>query len=365
MAAVPLAMTAGQMAAASPSPSSPAGAGTAGITHASRAASARPALPRQLRLGYFQPKASGLTAAARTVPFYADKFVYKRVTYHYTSVGTNPRTSIATTTVPVTFIPVRINEADGGFSYPTGAVGSTTGSALFRNSAATGGTQYGAATLRASYWRYVAAHKGRWHVLLGKPVTTALLTINVPSNQGATAQDSSGDFVPLVNVNWYAGMLNGIAARYAPNRLVVFLTYNTVGCSDFTNTSTCGIGGFHTAVGTSTGNHTYSWASWVSPGVFGAGSADTAAMSHEVAEWLNDPFVNDIVPRWSVPSEPQYGCSNAFEVGDPLVGHTFTIGALHYQDETNFSWFARQKPSVGFNGWYSYKGTFRTFSPSC
>jgi hypothetical protein len=116
---------------------------------------------------------------------------------------------------------------------------------------------------------------------------------------------------------------------------------------------------------TATGTHTYAWASWLDTGVFGASGADTAAMSHEVAEWLNDPFVNDVVPQWSVPSQPQYGCSNSFEVGDPLVGHVFTINGLHYQDEANFSWFARQKPSIGSNGWYSYRGTFTTYSPSC
>ena len=151
------------------------------------------------------------------------------------------------------------------------------GSALFHNSSATGGTQYGDATLRSSYWSYVKAHGTK----------------------------------------------------------------------------------------SSSGTHTYAWASWMEPGVFGAKSADTAAISHETAEWLNDPFVNDIVPRWSVPSEPQYGCSNLFEVGDPLVGHTFTVGRWHFQDETNFSWFARQSPSIGFKGRYSYLGTFKTFSKSC
>src|SRR5256886_4358429 len=44
------------------------------------------------------------------------------------------------------------------------------------------------------------------------------------------------------------------------------------------------------------------------------------ALSHEVSEWLNDPFVNNVVPAWSVPFEPQYGCSNYLETGDPLVG---------------------------------------------
>jgi hypothetical protein len=301
-----------------------------------------------------------------TVPFYSEHFSFGGTTYPYTSVGTDPRTSTATTTVPVTFIPVKIVEASGAFAYPTGAISKTTGSALFHNSSTTGGTQYGDATLRASYNSYVKALASKWHVLLGSPATTALQTIKVPSADGTVYPDfaGTGSFLAL-NVNWYANTLAALAAKVSPKSLVIFLTYDTTGCSNVANRNTCGIGGFHTAFTTSTGTHTFAWASWLDTAVFGTSAADTAAMSHEVAEWLNDPFVNDRVPRWSVPSEPQYGCNSSFEVGDPLVGHVFTINGLHYQDEADFSWFSRQKPSIGANGWYSYRGTFRTYSAAC
>lgn len=361
VAAVPIVMTAGQVAAASSSPQG--GQGSAGVSHVPHAASSRPAGP--LRVSAFQPKFGVQAVSSPTVPNYSDKFSYAGTTYSYTSVGTDPRTSTAATTVPVTFIPVKILEASGAYSYPTGAISKTTGSALFHNSSVTGGTQYGDATVRSSYWSYVNALGAKWHVRLGSPATTALQTINVPSNQGSYYQDSSGGYVMTANENWYAGTLAGIAAKYTAKNLVVFLTYDAVGCADYTNLNTCGIGGFHTDKATSTGTHTFAWASWQDSAVFGASAADTAAMSHEVAEWLNDPFVNNIVPKWSVPSEPQYGCSNLFEVGDPLVGHVFTISGLHYQDEADFSWFARQSPSIGYNGRYSYLGTLKTYSPAC
>jgi hypothetical protein len=354
-------MTAGQVAAASST--AQAGSRSAGVTHVPHPASTRTAGP--LQSSPFQPKFAVQAVTGPTVPYYGSQFSYAGTTYHYTSVGTNPKTSAATTTVPVTFIPVKILEASGAYSYPTVAVGQTTGSALFHNSSVTGGTQYGDATLRGSYWSYVKALGSKWHVRLGSPATTALQTIKVPSNQGSYTLDSSGDTVMTINANWYNKALAGVAAKYAAKNLVIFLTYDAVGCSNYTNVSTCGIGGFHSDTVTATGTHTYAWASWLDTGVFGASGADTAAMSHEVAEWLNDPFVNDVVPQWSVPSQPQYGCSNSFEVGDPLVGHVFTINGLHYQDEANFSWFARQKPSIGSNGWYSYRGTFTTYSPSC
>jgi hypothetical protein len=365
-AAVPIAMTAGQMAAAS-SASQPKPVGAAGVAHVpARAAGSAVRLARPLHLRSFQPKVPARAITGPTVPFYKAQFSNKGTTYHYTSVGTNPRSSRATSTVPVTFVPVKIVEsADGAWTKPTGAIKATTGSALFHNSSATHGNQYGDDTLRSSYWTYVKAHASKWHVRLGKPSTTSLQTVNVPADQGIDAQDSSGDLVTLVNANWFAGKLGGMAAKYSAKHLVIFLTFDTVGCDDFTNLGTCGIGGFHSDDVTSTGTHTYSWASWQKSGVFGPTGADTAAMSHEIAEWLSDPFVNDHVPAWSVPSEPQYGCSSFFEVGDPLVGHVFKINGLHYQDEANFSWFARQKPSVGRNGWYSYRGTFKKFSPTC
>jgi hypothetical protein len=366
-AAVPVAVVAGQMAAASSAPQ-PKPAGAEGVVYVpAKASGAAAALPMAtLQQRNFQP-ASPANAVSRrtTVPFYRASFSYKGKTYQYISVGTNPRRSRATTTVPVTFIPVKIVESDGSFSKPVGAIRATTGSALFHNSKVTHGTQYAADTLRSSYWHYVNAHGRKWHVRLGKPATTKMHTVKVPANQGQAVTAKNGKHVMLANANWLANKLGHIAAGYSARRLVAFLTFDTVACNDFTNLNTCGIGGFHSAAATRTGVHTFAWASWQLPFVFGARGADIVAMSHEIAEWINDPFANDHVPAWSVPSEPQYGCSRMFEVGDPLVKHVFLINGLHYQDEANFSWFARQKHSIARGGRYSYRGTFKTFSPHC
>jgi hypothetical protein len=354
-------MTAGQWAAASPGP--PA----AGLGHAPRAVRTWPA--GQLRPNPVQPVFATPAVTSPTVPNYRDKFSQGGKTYAYTSVGTDPKTSTATTTVPVTFIPVKILEASGAYDYPISAVSSTTGSALFHNSTATGGTQYGDATLRNSFAKYVKANGSKWHVLLGTPATKALRTVNVPADEGSYYEVSGGGsngYVMTLNEGWYAGQLAAIAAKYSAKGLVVFLTYNTVVCKNYTKVKTCGTFGFHTYTSTSSGSHTFAWSSWLENSVFGASTGNTAGMSHEIAEWLNDPFVNNKVPSWQVPAEPQYGCSDLFEVGDPLVGHVFTSGGLNYQDETNFSWFARQSPSIAYQGRYDYLGTvFKTYSPAC
>jgi hypothetical protein len=66
-------------------------------------------------------------------------------------------------------------------------------------------------------------------------------------------------------------------------------------------------------------------------------------------------------------------CSNLLEVGDPLENQElpgpFEIPlngfTYHLQDEAFFSWFARQSPSEGYGGLYSFFGDFTTFSSPC
>jgi hypothetical protein len=78
-----------------------------------------------------------------------------------------------------------------------------------------------------------------------------------------------------------------------------------------------------------------------------------------VAEWGDDPFVNNFVEPWLTPSAPQYGCTSLMETGDPVVGIGFAIqannyfqgpnpngtqsadGYYHPEDEVLLPWFMR------------------------
>ena len=84
-----------------------------------------------------------------------------------------------------------------------------------------------------------------------------------------------------------------------------------------------------------------------------------------LAATLNNPFANDVVPNWSVPSQPQVGCTNRFAVGAPLVGNYLAVNGLEFQDVADLSWFARQKPSIGLQGRYSYFGTLTKLPVAC
>jgi hypothetical protein len=128
--------------------------------------------------------------------------------------------------------------------------------------------------------------------------------------------------------------------------------------------------GYHNALPTTNAQgktviQTYAWGTYNDPGMFSVPVQDIMALSHEISEWYNDPFVDNVIPTWRVPGAPQYGCSNGLEVGDPLVGVTFTVNGYHPQDEAFFSWFAKQVPSVGIAGQFTYLGMFSGPSPTC
>ena len=102
---------------------------------------------------------------------------------------------------------------------------------------------------------------------------------------------------------------------------------------------------------------------------------DIHALSHEVAEWLDDPFGNNLVQPWAVPTAQQYGCTNVLETGDPVVGIGWEqpVGGTTYhpEDEVFKSWFARDNPSVAYAGNYTFMGPYNPFgfdsypAPTC
>jgi hypothetical protein len=83
-------------------------------------------------------------------------------------------------------------------------------------------------------------------------------------------------------------------------------------------------------------------------------------LSHELAEWADDPFVNNYVNPWLTPTAPQYGCTDVLETGDPVVAIGFTLpgntyfqnGAYpgdsywHPEDEVLLPWFSREAPNL-------------------
>ena len=116
------------------------------------------------------------------------------------------------------------------------------------------------------------------------------------------------------------------------------------------------------------------YSSWISEGLFGGGFQDITALSHEVAETFNDPFVagdgvHNITPWWL---SPNGNCQDNLEDGDVIEGLPNGVfpakmnGRLyHPQNEALLQWFEFKSPSDAFAGAYSYPDTttLTTLSP--
>ena len=122
----------------------------------------------------------------------------------------------------------------------------------------------------------------------------------------------------------------------------------------------CCIGGYHSANGSQPGGQTYGVSSTIDQGS-GVFSQDTAALSHEVGEWMDDPFVDNNV-----------GCfdNSILEVGDPLEGHAnygafpYTLNGFTYnlQSLVFLPYFGAPK-NTSLLRWYSFQNDETHFCP--
>ena len=248
-----------------------------------------------------------------------------RQTYPYTMVGTDPSTggTSNTTTVRTILVPLRLQFADGTVfdastdivaPLGTSAINNILNSPQFTSSPTysggvnLGNTQYADAVQRGNLWNKVSK-KPDYHVLL-KPEVYPTQTVVVPAGQGATHTDyRSGVLYGVVNdeptnSNSYQSAVdvaiqNFVAQVNDPSALLIFVSHNIVACSG-------GCLGFHDVLSVGGGmEQTYIYASYNDPTLFAfpyynfAGYPDINDLSHEVSEWVNDPFGDNIVPAWN------------------------------------------------------------------
>jgi hypothetical protein len=303
---------------------------------------------------------------ATTVPTWASSFDFAGTTFPYTMVGTSPESG-GTSTVPVVVVPLRLSFADGTVFDASARTASVAASPLFEPASFTSGvTQYGDAIQRAEFW--TVGGSGAYHVLLSGPSVLPTQSIDVPQNQGTVVENSRGVVVGRVSDSWLSARVHNllVSLQLDPTTLPVFLTDQVVLYEH--DPSQCCTIAFHGASSSSGGNGsqkvlTWIFAAYLASGSFSApGIADVSSLSHEISEWMNDPFLTNPTPPWTAPG---YGCQTLLETGDPLVPVTFAVGAYHLQDEAFLSWFARQVPSPAQGGRYTYLGTFNSPSPGC
>ncbi|HWZ17655.1 MAG TPA: hypothetical protein VNW73_02565 [Ktedonobacteraceae bacterium] len=336
--------------------------------HASQIASGT-SKPRSI---HFHGNFSDIALATSNLKHWSSSFSSGGKTWKYSMVGTNPTKGSATTTVPVTIVPLLLKFSNGKSFDGTPQVSSTTSSPLFQNAPfKSGTTQYGDAIQRAEFWNSVSIKSPNYHVLVGSPTIAQTVTLTIPLADGKTVVDSSsGKTIGLININWFDPQIQTLltSLNFTPKMLPIFLTHNVYLSQGAPTLGNCCIGGYHNAVTDTAGLQTYIWSTEADPGVEGGFGVDVSALSHEMLEWFNDPFTNNTVPNWISPIAPQYGCNNLLEVGDPLVGVVFTVSGFssdHLQDIALFSWFARKAKPISMNGLYTYLGTFTGLSKTC
>ncbi len=334
-----------------------------------------------------------------TIPHWSGEFSYHGITYPYTMVGTDPGRGSATTVVPTFLVPLRLVFADGGvIDTSTDLVDGQTAIQGIRDSPVfqpydfepggtkVGNTQYGDAFQRANFWNYVSTKAPDYHVLLGQPTVLPVQTITVPPDKGGL---DSSFIIPVrfVDYDFLEQQVQALIGQLgiSPHALPIFVTGRTGESFD----GLIGAFAYHSGFTTSSGKHppqgaqTYIVTCYFSDQDpdFGLASLidapDVWPLSHEVNEWLNDPFGNNFTPGWNFPFFPAEQCFSSFvgdrlEVGDPLElffasviglpGGSFTY---HVTDAVFLDFFTRSDQSTAVNGQFSFFNVAPAASSPC
>jgi hypothetical protein len=176
-------------------------------------------------------------------------------------------------------------------------------------------------------------------------------------------------FPPTFNLTDTSSVMGGaeVSGDITTRDMSTFLfpdTYLYIG-----NPSNCCILGFHSfdletgdaSNGFRERRFVMNYSSWITPGLFNGGFEDVTALSHEISETFNDPFVGNTTPWWL---SPNGNCQNNLEDGDVIEGlpngvFPITMNGMTYhpQNEALLEWFAGQTPSSAIHGAYSYPDT--------
>jgi hypothetical protein len=301
--------------------------------------------------------------------------------FHTVITGFDPSTGVTTTSGDMTFDP-SVADTSCLAAPNTVPIKLVKQSPILRNAdfnfggTDMGTTQYVDAFQRANFWNVI--DQDNYHVRLAPLKVLDPLVIDVPAANGMVLPADLplfGSFcgpVGFVDINVLdAGIVNALDALSLsgvnPGTLPILIIYNsniTIGPND-PFLSNCCFGGYHGVNPTGPLTfQTYAVAEYDTLADFGVDEDDTYLLSHEVAEWMNDPFIVNRTPAWGHVGQVN-GCQTNLEVGDPLIfspvpsvvmnnGYTY-----HLEELAFFSWFYGG-PSLGTNGWYSNNASFLT-----
>jgi hypothetical protein len=338
----------------------------------------RPWTPRVLAL----PGPDEEKAALRlSIPNFTNSISVGGRRYTFTELGADPsRNHAPNTAIPILIIPVRAQFDDGTVldaTAPDSCAGGVAPTTLVEQSPIFQGVDYGDGSRqyveefrRLEFWALTGGPGGR-NPNYSVTVAHYWLPTLIINFHGFPTQKAPCGRLGLLELNqWNSFVQRTLFPQLhqygaGPGALVLFLLSN-VGFYNGNQKSCCTLG-YHSWF-TLHGVQTYGVAEYDSTQAF-SGISDVGVLAHELAEWYDDPLGNNATPRWGHVGQVS-GCQANLEVGDPLSGHflevTMPNGVLyHPQELAFFSWFFGQTPSLGFDGWYSMAGTFRTPAAPC
>jgi hypothetical protein len=310
-----------------------------------------------------------------------------RTRYTYTMIGSNPELRLArNVVVPVAIIPMRLEFSDGTVLDPTqpdACLGGrlpltvTLESPLFQDfDYGEGPRQFLEQIRRLEFWKYTAPGKLNpgYSVRLSPFVLpTQRLALSPASVTQEVACRATGGTQKMGHIEGpdFGNFLQSQVVPQFPKWGVNASTFVLLllPFADFTTNGVETAFSYHAAFFTPHGMVTYAAAQLGL--AFPGNVVNIGPQSHELAEWLDDPFGDNATPPWGNTGQVTSGCEPVLEVGDPLTG-TFLApikmpNGISYQPQETafFSWFFDQVPSLGFDGWYSSGGTFKTPAAPC
>lgn len=316
-----------------------------------------------------------LTAALQqrvsSIPYFSGSFAFQGRNFPFTIVGNKPQAG-GSTQIPTQIISVSLffegyvdERGDPIVLDADPVVPRVEASPIFRsaNYQSVGVTQFADAVQRAQFFNRMAQD---WHTLLASPQLLKPVVIDVPRGMAKVYRNRSlGVTFAIVDANFFISQLNTVVQleNLQPNSLALVLT-NNVFLSPKSEVKQCCVLGFHTSFAAGNGEspqvQTLVWASWIESGLLGSGVADITPISHEVSEWMNNPFGTNFVPPWQGLGRPG-GCQNNLETADPVAtlpdaSYPVTVDGVtfHPQTQVLLPWFMRQETADSLDGAFSF-----------
>lgn len=347
-------------------------------------------------LGVSKGPLGGTITGLDTLPTFQGAFFHGSL-YDFTMIGQHPLAGKTTSiSAKITEVSLTLLNADGSVfkTVPFAPFEDLTlNSPNFEESNYRSGahTQFADAVQRAEFFNVMDAN---WHTVL-RPTVVNRVNITVPFSVNVRFPDGSihqarsfftgtaGDgstFVLMLDLlfNFFFDnqAVNDInAGNFATNGVNMELFPNTFLFSINRNNpnvpGSCCVLGFHTYYFDPSADPQPRWvtqfASWISPGLLGAGFQDVTALSHETSESFNDPFLDNATPSWQFPGVPANAkiCQGNLETGDPVevlpdatvnitLKDRHQVFTYHPQTEALLQWFEMGATSNAIDGAFSF-----------